>query len=63
MTAWQWVIDLFHRRGSMAAPPLDPQPEPPWEPHRNERTMRDAIAAHAARATEAGMTSGSSPPA
>ena len=55
MRIWNWVVGLFRRRSA--------QDEPPREQHLDERYTRDAIAASAARAAEAGMNSGSAPPA
>ncbi len=55
MRIWNWIVGLFRRRNA--------QDEPPREPHLDERYTRDAVAASAARAAEAGINAKGPPPA
>lgn len=50
MRIWTWIIGLFHRDTS--------EEDPPRDLHLAECHKRDAVAASAARATDARMTSG-----
>ena len=54
MRIWNWIVGLFRRRNA--------QDEPPREPHLDERYTRDAVAASAARAAEAGINAKGPPP-